>query len=161
MALPLDIPANASKISHPPHPYYPLEVEIVGYLANEWSVPLLLFTFAAGCTFIFSLTRVIVKRIQPTIAKNELLTVMWFVLSESCLFQKLSIAVMLMFLVTGGSIHLFFEGALLPSYHIHPVFSMTLTTPQATTPSTKPAWASYRRSSANCGRNTLFPTRAT
>lgn len=82
MASSLDIPGNSTKISHPPHPYYPLEVEIVGYLANEWSVIALLSAFAAGCALIFGLTNVIVKKIQPRIPRHELFTVMWFVLSE-------------------------------------------------------------------------------
>lgn len=82
MALPLDIPANASKISHPPHPYYPVEVEIVGYLANEWSVLALLTAFSAGCAVIFGSTYLIVKRVHPRLPTSELLTVMWFVLSK-------------------------------------------------------------------------------
>ncbi|KAL1302725.1 hypothetical protein AAFC00_003079 [Neodothiora populina] len=90
MALPLDIPANKSKIAHPPHPYYPLEVEITGYLANEWSVPALLGAFSTGCAVIFGMTYIIIRRVQPRMPVHEVLTVMWFVLS--------------------GSIHLFFEG---------------------------------------------------
>lgn len=82
MALPLDIANNASKISHPPHPYYPLEVEITGYLANEWSVPLLLAVFASGCAVIFSATYLIIKKVQPRMPVHEVFTVMWFVLSE-------------------------------------------------------------------------------
>lgn len=66
----------------PLHPYYPLEVEIVGYLANEYSVPLLLIIFTAWISVILYVTRVIVKNVQPGIAPTELLTVMWFVLSE-------------------------------------------------------------------------------
>lgn len=83
MALPLDIATNASKIAHPPHPYYPLEVEITGYLANEWSVPALLGAFAGGCSVIFGLTYLIIKRVQPRMPAHEVFTVMWFVLSKS------------------------------------------------------------------------------
>lgn len=82
MALPLDIPINGSKIPHPPHPYYPLEVEITGYLANEWSVPALLGAFASGCAVIFGMTYLIIKRVQPRMPAHEVLTVMWFVLSK-------------------------------------------------------------------------------
>lgn len=77
----MDIPINGSKISHPRHPYYPLEVEITGYLANEYSVPLLLGIFFAGCAVLFSTTYVVVKRVHPNIPKTELWAVMWFVLS--------------------------------------------------------------------------------
>lgn len=83
MALPLDIAKNATKISHPPHPYYPLEVEITGYLANEWPVLTLLSIFFAGCTILFSATYVVVKKIHPRLSKGELFTIMWFVLSKS------------------------------------------------------------------------------
>ncbi|GAB7353982.1 hypothetical protein MBLNU459_g4577t1 [Dothideomycetes sp. NU459] len=90
MANPIDAAINATKLSHPPHPYYPLGVEIVGYLANEWPVITLLTIFAAGCAVIFSATYVVVKKFNPRMPTSELYTVMWFVLS--------------------GSIHLFFEG---------------------------------------------------
>lgn len=72
------------------HPYYPLEVEIIGYLANEWSVVTLLSIFTAGIVALLGVTRVVAKKIQPSIADTELLCVMWFVLT--------------------ASIHLFFEG---------------------------------------------------
>jgi len=72
------------------HPYYPIGVQIAGYLANEASVPYLLGVFAAGCAVIFTATYLVTKKLRPTISGPELFTVMWFVLS--------------------GSIHLFFEG---------------------------------------------------
>jgi cholestenol delta-isomerase len=81
MGLAHDIVSNASNVLTSPHPYYPLDVEITGYLANEWGVLKLLLTFAAGCAAIFYATHVVVKRIQPTISNSELFTVMWFVLS--------------------------------------------------------------------------------
>ncbi|KAF1986741.1 Emopamil-binding protein [Aulographum hederae CBS 113979] len=82
---------NYSAISESLHPYYPLNVEIVGYLANEWTVPILLSLFATGCTAIFGATFISVKILRPGIPlSGDLLTIMWFVLS--------------------GCIHLFFEG---------------------------------------------------
>ncbi|KAF2087060.1 Emopamil-binding protein [Saccharata proteae CBS 121410] len=86
----MEIVLNATKLPHPPHPYYPLEVEIIGYLANDWTVPALLASFAAGCALIFGVTYVLVKRTRPQLPATELLTILWFVLS--------------------GAIHLFFEG---------------------------------------------------
>ncbi|KAL8824020.1 MAG: hypothetical protein Q9191_005361 [Dirinaria sp. TL-2023a] len=47
-----------------PHPFYPLEANIVGYLANEYSVPQLLGTFAAGCVVILGLTLALVALIR-------------------------------------------------------------------------------------------------
>lgn len=84
MAHPVDAVMNASsKISHPPHPYYPLEVEITGYLANEWPVLTLLTMFFGGCAILFSATYVVVKRVHPGLRTPELFTIMWFVLSKA------------------------------------------------------------------------------
>ncbi|KAI4134499.1 MAG: hypothetical protein LQ347_001479 [Umbilicaria vellea] len=81
---------NASKIVHPPNPFYPLNTEVVGYLANEWPVPTLLGIFAAGWVVILGATNLMVKRHNPTLAGTEKAAILWFVLS--------------------GTIHLFFEG---------------------------------------------------
>lgn len=81
---------NATLLSHPPHPYYPLEVEITGYLANEWSVPALLGVFFGCCGLLFGSTYFFAKSVQPKLTRGELITLMWFVLS--------------------GTIHLVFEG---------------------------------------------------
>lgn len=80
--------ASASKAGL--HPYYPIEAEVIGYLANEYDVPTLLGIFATGCTAIFAITYLLVSRIRRDIPTSELLTVMWFVLC--------------------GFIHTFFEG---------------------------------------------------
>jgi cholestenol delta-isomerase len=79
-----------STLPVPVHPYYPLEVEIVGYLANEWNTFELCSMFAAGCAVIFSITYTIVKRLRPSASAGDLATIMWFVLC--------------------GFIHFFFEG---------------------------------------------------
>ena len=65
----------------PPHNYYPLGVEIAGYLANERSVPHLLTLFFGGCAVLFGFTYVVVKRVHPRLRTSELFTLMWFVLS--------------------------------------------------------------------------------
>ena len=72
------------------HPYYPLDIDIAGYVANASTVLSLLGSFIAGCAAIFGLTYLTVKRINPRLPVTELITVMWFVLC--------------------GCIHLFFEG---------------------------------------------------
>ena len=81
---------NTPNELYPPHPYYPLEINIAGYLANEWGVLTLLGTFSAGCALIFTFTYLIVTRVRQTLPTSELLTILWFVLS--------------------GCIHFFFEG---------------------------------------------------
>jgi cholestenol delta-isomerase len=75
---------NATKIAHPPHPYYPLEIEIAGYLANDYSVPQLLFFFAAGCAVILAFTHYVAKARNPGLPPSEIVRIMWFVL---CKFQ--------------------------------------------------------------------------
>ncbi|MCJ1424824.1 hypothetical protein MMC29_002712 [Sticta canariensis] len=74
----------------PPHPFYPIEANIVGYLANELSVLSLLGVFGSGCVVILGLTLALVMRQNPTLPPREKAIVLWFVLS--------------------GTIHLFFEG---------------------------------------------------
>ncbi|KAL2356932.1 EBDP4, emopamil-binding protein [Cryomyces antarcticus] len=82
---------NATKMAADPlHPYYPLGVEVVGYLANDWNVPQMLAIFFGGCAVIFYTTYLVVKRVHPHLPRGELYAVMWFVLT--------------------GCIHLFFEG---------------------------------------------------
>jgi len=76
----MEMVRNASKIAV--HPYYPLEVEIAGYLANDQGVVSLLAQFFGGCAVLFFATYLVVKRFHPNLPKSELITVMWFVLSE-------------------------------------------------------------------------------
>jgi len=85
-----DFIVNSTKMAQPPHPFYPLEANIVGYLANEISVLQLLGLFAAGCAVILGFTLVLVRAHNPMLPSSEKATILWFVLS--------------------GTIHLFFEG---------------------------------------------------
>lgn len=64
----------------PAHPYYPINLEIASYLANEWDTLTLLFIFATGCTAIFSVTYLGVVKIHPRISSGDLWTILWFVL---------------------------------------------------------------------------------
>lgn len=73
-----EIAANASKI--PLHPYYPLELELVGYLPNKWDTLTILAMFSAGCAGIFAVTYLITTRIRPQMSNADLSTIMWFVL---------------------------------------------------------------------------------
>lgn len=72
------------------HPYYPLGVEIAGYMVNEWNTVELVSMFAAGCVAIFTTTYAIAIRLRPNTSTSDLATIMWFTLC--------------------GCIHLFFEG---------------------------------------------------
>ena len=62
------------------HPYYPLEVEIASYLANEWSVSTLLGTFSGVCATIFFGTLLIVNKVHPNLPGSEKAAIWWFIL---------------------------------------------------------------------------------
>jgi cholestenol Delta-isomerase len=64
------------------HPYYPLEVEIASYLANEWSVPVLLGTFAGVCSAVLIATLLIVNKVHPNLKGTEKAAIWWLVLCE-------------------------------------------------------------------------------
>lgn len=66
-----------------PHPFYPLDAEVVGYLANEYSVPVLLGTFAAGCIVLLGATSALIGRSSPTLSRGDKAAVLWNVLSKS------------------------------------------------------------------------------
>jgi cholestenol delta-isomerase len=72
---------NSSSITN--HPYYPLEVEIASYLANEWSVPVLLGAFAGVCSAVLLATLLTVNKVHPNLKGSEKAAIWWFVLCES------------------------------------------------------------------------------
>lgn len=72
---------NATMITN--HPYYPLEVEIASYLANEWSVPILLSLFAGLCALILFGTVWMVNRSHKKLPAREKAAIWWLVLCAS------------------------------------------------------------------------------
>jgi len=72
--------SNTTASTQPLHPYYPLEIEIAGYLANDYSVPQLLAIFGAGCAVILTFTHFVAKARNPSLPKGEIVRIMWFVL---------------------------------------------------------------------------------
>jgi hypothetical protein len=80
-------PSDEPAPTNPPHPHYPLGVEIAGYIANDMSVPMLLACFSAGVAAIWSGAYLIVKKYRPTLSTGELLTFLWFVL---CMWERWS-----------------------------------------------------------------------
>jgi cholestenol Delta-isomerase len=103
-----DSAAVANKIEHPPHPFYPIGVEIVGYLANTSSVPTLLGIFLGGWLLILGATWVLVSQLSPKLIQFDKLVILWFILSTRSVDQDLQTQVT--YLVIGGTIHFFFEG---------------------------------------------------
>jgi cholestenol delta-isomerase len=71
-----------NKTSVTNHPYYPLEVEIASYLANEWSVPVLLGAFGGVCGAILLATLFIVNKVHPNLRTADKAAIWWFVLCK-------------------------------------------------------------------------------
>ena len=71
---------SSSTNSSPAHPFYPLTIEVVGYLANEYSVPVLLGIFAAGCAAIAGITLTILRRVHPSLSGSDKGAIIWFVI---------------------------------------------------------------------------------
>ncbi|KAE9363434.1 EBP domain-containing protein [Stipitochalara longipes BDJ] len=73
------------------HPYYPEGVILSGnYSPGTWNVPLLILTFATGCTLLLSITLIALRHANPALKLSDQWKVLWFVMT--------------------GSIHVFFEG---------------------------------------------------
>ena len=73
---------NATISSQAIHPFYPLEANIVGYLANQWSVAKLLGIFAGGLLVILGATLALVRSHNPDLHSRDTATILWFVLSK-------------------------------------------------------------------------------
>lgn len=54
----------------------------MGYLANKWSVPMLLGVFALGWVVILGTTSMLVKRHNPMLSSVDKASILWFVLSK-------------------------------------------------------------------------------
>ena len=65
-----------------PHPFYPIDANVVGYLVNEWSVPKLLGVFFAGCGVELGITLLIVNRVNPRLSKGDKAALLWFVVCK-------------------------------------------------------------------------------
>jgi len=74
----------------PVHPFYPQNLLLSNFIANDWDFVSLLAAFAAGTTLILGVTLAIVRKIRPGLKGSDQALVLWFVLT--------------------GSIHVFFEG---------------------------------------------------
>ncbi|EXJ92690.1 hypothetical protein A1O3_01242 [Capronia epimyces CBS 606.96] len=72
------------------HPYFPIETEIVNFIANDMDLFQLLATFGACCVVVLSAGWLIASRVSPRLKTGDKLAVLWFCLT--------------------GAIHLFFEG---------------------------------------------------
>lgn len=95
-------------IPSPPHPFYPPELNLVGYVANEWSMLKLLTVFFGSCGIYLATVFVLARSFNPKLNGKDLSCVVWFVLSKlwypghesQCMYSP----------ITAGTIHFFFEG---------------------------------------------------
>ncbi|EHY60465.1 hypothetical protein HRR83_000224 [Exophiala dermatitidis] len=87
-------PSSAAAASMPDmealHPYFPIEAEIVNFIANDMTLFQLLAAFGTGCVGILSVGWLIASSAGPKLRKQDKFMVLWFCLT--------------------GVIHLFFEG---------------------------------------------------
>ncbi|KAH6702064.1 Emopamil binding protein-domain-containing protein [Leptodontidium sp. MPI-SDFR-AT-0119] len=83
------------------HPFYPLEVEIAAYLANEMTMQVLLTIFVAMILAIVGGTKLWVDKVHPNLPSKEKAAIWWFVICRS--FPHVLI-------IVAGAIHLCFEG---------------------------------------------------
>lgn len=65
------------------HPFYPLEVEIAAYLANEMTMQVLLTIFVAIILAIVGGTKLWVDKVHPNLPSKEKAAIWWFVICRS------------------------------------------------------------------------------
>ena len=128
----------SSMLSETPHPFYPIGVEIAGYLANDKDTMTLLGIALAGLAVICSATWTIVSAVSPGLRTRDKLTILWFVSSKFLFPQTHS--------VQANTCH-------------QPAPSTSSS--RATSPLIIPAWHPRQTSSGRCGRNTPTQTRDT
>lgn len=81
------ISVHVTEMAQTSHPFYPPEMELLGYLANDWSVPTLLAAFAAVSVGILGSTYAVTKLSNSKLPNADMLCVIWFVFSTSRRFQ--------------------------------------------------------------------------
>lgn len=78
----------SAKHAAPLHPFYPLELELLEYVANTRKITELLTGFFATWGLILAVTYVISKKYNPKLSNVDTAAVLWFVLCEFALLQK-------------------------------------------------------------------------
>ncbi|KUJ12347.1 EBDP4, emopamil-binding protein [Mollisia scopiformis] len=91
----------------PSHPYYPLDIKLINYLANDKDPLFLISVFATGCIIILTTTILLIRKTNPTLPTSDFFTVLWFVM---CMFPLPSHFQVHLTNDQGGFIHLLIEG---------------------------------------------------
>ena len=71
-----------SSIPLPPHPFYPPEINLVGYLANDWNVPTLVGLFFGGWAVLTVAIIYGARAYNPRLSGWDQAALMWFALCE-------------------------------------------------------------------------------
>lgn len=69
----------------PPHPFYPVGIEIANYTANDRDVLTMVTTFLGGWVVILGLTWLVAGQLAPQVKRLDKLILIWFVLSTAAL----------------------------------------------------------------------------
>lgn len=64
------------------HPFYPPDLNPIGYAANTMSISALLGIFAIVTVGVIGLSSVIIKAVKPNISRADKILVGWFVFSK-------------------------------------------------------------------------------
>jgi len=126
----------SSMLSETPHPFYPIGVEIAGYLANDKDTMTLFGVALTGLAVICGATWTIVSRVSPGLRIGDKLTILWFMSSRPLLSQTYSVQA---------------NACQQPA--------LSTSSSRATSPLIIPAWHPRQTSSGRCGRNTPSQTR--
>jgi cholestenol delta-isomerase len=66
-----------------PHPYYPLDANVVGYEPNQSSVLELLTSAGGACTVLLGVTFALASYVRPTLRLADRIAILWFVLCKT------------------------------------------------------------------------------
>jgi hypothetical protein len=128
----------SSMPSETSHPYYPIGVEIAGYLANDKDTMTLFGVALTGLAVICGTTWTIASRVSPGLRTGDKLTILWFMSSRPLRSQTYSVQA---------------NACQQPA--------LSTSSSRATSPLIIPAWHPRQTSSGRCGRNTPTQTRDT
>lgn len=67
-------------MNYSPHPYYPLDSKIDGYVANKYPVPTLLTAASTGSFLILGTIYILVSYVRSNLSKADRLAILWFFL---------------------------------------------------------------------------------
>lgn len=70
-------------ITEAPHPFYPLGVELVGYVANDWDMSAIFGVFGGALLTLYAGTRAITNKLNADLPVRDQVLVVWFVLCSA------------------------------------------------------------------------------